>query len=114
MKKRYPYHFLSVPKGLLVLSIDEVGVSRNTVFQEIRPGAGFETADFVKEKSGLPWNASVVANGHAQTEYTPPPPQLGSPGFEVNHTPRGNLVMLVVESRTTVGMQQKAPELLPR
>ena len=34
------------------LSIDDFGVSRDTVFQEIRPGAGFETADFVKEKLG--------------------------------------------------------------
>ena len=32
-------HFL-VCKGL---SIDDVGVSRDTVFQEIRPGAGFAT-----------------------------------------------------------------------
>ena len=29
------------------LSIDDVGVSRDTVFQEIRSGAGFETIDFV-------------------------------------------------------------------
>ena len=27
-------------------------VSRDTVFQKIRPGAGFETGDFVKEKRG--------------------------------------------------------------
>ena len=32
------------------VSIDDVGVSRDIVYQEIRPGAGFETADFVKEK----------------------------------------------------------------
>ena len=39
-----------------VLSIDDVGVSRDTVFQEIRPGAGFETGDFVKENdSGSPY-----------------------------------------------------------
>ena len=38
-----------------VLSIDDVGVSRDTVFQELRPGAGFETGGFVKEKlGGLP------------------------------------------------------------
>ena len=37
------------------LSIDDVGVSRDTVFQEIRPGAGFETDDTVKEElGGLP------------------------------------------------------------
>ena len=34
------------------LAIDDVGVSRDTVFQEIRPGAAFETGDFAKEKSG--------------------------------------------------------------
>ena len=34
-------------------------VSRDTVFKEIRPGAGFETGDFVEEKlGGLPWNDS--------------------------------------------------------
>ena len=33
-------------------SIDGVGVSRDTVSREIRPGAGFETGDFVKEKLG--------------------------------------------------------------
>ena len=27
-------------------------VSRGTVFQEMRPGVGFETGDFVKEKLG--------------------------------------------------------------
>ena len=34
------------------LSIDDVGVSRDTMFQEIRLGAGFATVDFVKEKLG--------------------------------------------------------------
>ena len=39
------------------LSIDDVGVSRDTMFHEIPPGAGFETGDFVKDKlGGLPWN----------------------------------------------------------
>ena len=33
-------------------SIDDVGVLRDIVFQEIRPGAGFETGDFGKEKIG--------------------------------------------------------------
>ena len=32
------------------LKIDTVGGSRDTVFQGIRPGAGFETGDFFKEK----------------------------------------------------------------
>ena len=37
------------------VSIDDVWVSRDTVFQEIRPGAGLETGDFVEEKlGGLP------------------------------------------------------------
>ena len=31
------------------LSNDDVGVARGTLFQEIRPGAGFKTGDFVKE-----------------------------------------------------------------
>ena len=34
------------------LSIDDVGVSRDTVYQKIRPRAGFETSDFLKEKLG--------------------------------------------------------------
>ena len=32
--------------------MDAVGVSRDTMFQKIRPGDGFETGDFVKEKLG--------------------------------------------------------------
>ena len=37
------------------LSNDDVRVARGTVFQEIRPGAGFKTGDLVKEKlGGLP------------------------------------------------------------
>ena len=35
------------------------GWQGGTVFQEIRPGAGFETGDFVEEMlEGLPWNGS--------------------------------------------------------
>ena len=34
------------------LTTDDVEVSRDTVIQEIRPGAGFETGDFVEEKLG--------------------------------------------------------------
>ena len=42
--------YIIVCKGL---TIDDVGVWRDTAFQEIRPG--FETGDFVKEKlGGLP------------------------------------------------------------
>ena len=39
-EEKYP-HFL-VCKGLLLISNDGVGVARGTVFQEIRPGAGFK------------------------------------------------------------------------
>ena len=46
-KTKCPIYFL-VCKGL---SIDDVGVSRETVLQETRPGAGFETADFSLKKS---------------------------------------------------------------
>ena len=44
-------HMFSCVEGL---SIDDVGegVSRDTAFQEIRPGAGFETGDFVGETMG--------------------------------------------------------------
>ena len=38
-----------------VLSKDDVGVGRGSVVEEIQPGAGFETGDFVKEGlGGLP------------------------------------------------------------
>ena len=46
MKKIILKQFL-VCKGL---SGDDVGVARGTVFQKIRPGAGFKTGDFVEEK----------------------------------------------------------------
>ena len=61
MKKVF-IHFL-VCKGL---TIDDVGVSRDTVPQEIGPGAGFETGDFVKEKlgEGLPQNDSGGSGGY--------------------------------------------------
>ena len=49
MKKKHPYTFSCASKGL---SIDDVGVSRDTVFKEIRPGVGFEAGDFGKEKLG--------------------------------------------------------------
>ena len=45
-QKKLPIYFL----GCKGRSIDDVGVSRDTAFQEIRPGAGFETGDFVKKK----------------------------------------------------------------
>ena len=35
--------------------MDYAGVSRDTVFKGIRPGAGFESRDFVEERlGGLP------------------------------------------------------------
>ena len=33
-------------------SNDGVGMARGTVFQALRPGAGFKTGDFVEEKFG--------------------------------------------------------------
>ena len=40
--------------------IDDVEVAKGTVFQEIRPWAGFKTGDFVEEKlDGLPYNGSI-------------------------------------------------------
>ena len=43
------------------LSNDDVRVVMGTVFQEIRPGVGFKTGDFVKEKlGGLPYNDSFL------------------------------------------------------
>ena len=60
LKTKYPCISLCA-KGL---SIDDVGVSRDTVCQEIRPGTGFKTADFVEEKLGeLPWNDSSMNDG---------------------------------------------------
>ena len=43
LKTKFILHFLAC-RGL---SIDDVGVSRHNVFHEIRPGAGFETRNFV-------------------------------------------------------------------
>ena len=50
--------YFLVCKGL---SVDDVGVSRDAAFQEIWPGAGFETGEVVKEKlGGLPYNDSLA------------------------------------------------------
>ena len=48
IEKNVSIYFL----GCKGLSIDDVEVSRGTVFQEIRPGVGFETGDFVEKKLG--------------------------------------------------------------
>ena len=51
IENKVSIYFL-VCKGL---SVDDVGVSRDTTFLQIRSGAGYETGDFVKEKlGGLP------------------------------------------------------------
>ena len=53
-KKTFTY--FPVRKGLF---IDDVRVSRDTAFREIRPGACFKTGDLVQEKlGGLPQNDS--------------------------------------------------------
>ena len=49
IKSRPPCIFLFAMEGL---SNNDVGVARGTVFQEVRPGAGFKTGDFVKERLG--------------------------------------------------------------
>ena len=54
--KKHPLKHFHACKGL---SNDDAGAARGTVFQEVRPGAGFETGDFVKETlGGLPKNDS--------------------------------------------------------
>ena len=46
------------------LTVDGVGVSKDTVLQEIRPGGGFETGDIAQEKLGkLPQNDAFDVNG---------------------------------------------------
>ena len=55
------YIFLFAKKGL---SNDDVGGTRGTAFQEIRPGAGFETGDFVKEKLGGDRRTSLCHGGY--------------------------------------------------
>ena len=48
------FTYFLVREGLLSAD-DDVGVAKGTVFQEIRPWAGFQTGDFAKEKlGGLP------------------------------------------------------------
>ena len=48
INKTFPYMFLFCKW----LSNDDVGVSMDTVFQDVRPKAGFKTGDFVKQKLG--------------------------------------------------------------
>ena len=49
MKKRSRHFFLLAQEGL---SNDDPEAARGTLFPEIRPGAGFQTGDFGKEKLG--------------------------------------------------------------
>ena len=50
--KKIPSKYVFVCSGR---SNDGVGVARGTAFQEIRPGAGFKTSNFVKQTlGGLP------------------------------------------------------------
>ena len=49
LKKRSPYIFLCAE---IYGTMTSGRVSRDTVFQGIRPGVGFEAGDFVKEKVG--------------------------------------------------------------
>ena len=55
----YLHIYVLVRKGL---SIDDVGVSRESAFQEMRPGAGFETGDFVKEQLGGGYRSKTTAS----------------------------------------------------
>ena len=48
-----------VRKGL---SNDDVGAARDTVVQEIRPGAGFKTGDFVNETLGGLYRRTTLIN----------------------------------------------------
>ena len=65
MEKRVSIYFL-VCKSL---SIDDVGVTRDAVHQDIRSGAGFKTGDFVEEKFGgatverLQWRKTKLLTG---------------------------------------------------
>ena len=49
------FMYFLVCRGLSNYEDDVIRVTRGTVFQEIRPGAGVETSNFVQEKlEGLP------------------------------------------------------------
>ena len=57
-----------------VLSNDGVWVARGNVFQEVRPEAGFETGDFVKEKGvgGATVERLVNENESASLAFSKP------------------------------------------
>ena len=55
MKEISPLIFVFAKEGLLVVSNHDAGVARarvSIVFQELRPGDGFKTGDFVQEELG--------------------------------------------------------------
>ena len=57
MMKKISSCILLVCNGV---SNDDIEVERGTVFQEIRPRAGFKTGDFIKKSwGGLPFPALV-------------------------------------------------------
>ena len=59
MKKTYLPCIFLFAEGYRTMTSGRV--ARDTVFQEIRPGVGFETGDFVKEKlGGLPSRSTVA------------------------------------------------------
>ena len=66
MRKNYPCIFFVIKS----LTIDDVEVSRDAVFQEIRQGAGFETGDFVRETlGGLPTVERLLSRSHPKNEF---------------------------------------------
>ena len=49
----YEKHLLRICScSRMTVDRSHVGVAKGTLFQEIRPWAGFKTGDFVKDKSG--------------------------------------------------------------
>ena len=53
MKEISPLIFVFAKEGLPVVSNHDAGVARvSIVFQELRPGDGFKTGDFVQEELG--------------------------------------------------------------
>ena len=52
MRGKHVLMYFLVCKGLLGLLNDDVGGARGTAFQELRPGAGLKTGDFVEKKVG--------------------------------------------------------------
>ena len=73
-----------VSKGF---SNDDVWVARGTVFQDIRPGAAFETDDFVKEKLGggtverLPAGLTKYGVHGTEIAYSDPRPLLSRKNY---------------------------------